>query len=423
MALALQSLVGVALFPLAAYLMCESRREMPLGLAVKWTGIGIAVIYAIAVVMTQLPWAGPLFDALGHVVAGLQRAVDAGSQFMFGYLAGAKAPFTEDDPTKSFVLAFRILPMILVLSALVRLFYHWGLLQLVVQGFARVLRSSLGIGGPLATGSAAAVFLGTVETPLVVKPYLKSIGRGALFAMMAATMATVAGSVMALYAVVLAPVLPGAAGHLLAASLMNVPAALVLARLAVPEGFSDGGEVAKIDIEDAPRSSVDAVARGAMDGIPLVAAVATLLIVSVAMVALINQLLAFAGAPLGIAVTLEQLLGWASAPLAWSMGIPMAEATTAGAILGKKIVLNELIAYLDLAKLTAAELSARSRLILTYALCGFANVASLGIVIGGLSVLAPERRSDIVSLAPKSVVIGAMATMMSGAVIGSLTWS
>lgn len=423
MTLALQSLAGVALFPLAAYLMCENRREMPLHLALKWTAIGIAVIYAIAVVMTQLPWAGALFNMLGRLVDGLQRAVDAGSQFMFGYLAGAKAPFTESDPTKSFVLAFRILPMILVLSALVRLFYHWGLLQVVVQGFARVLKTSLGIGGPLATGAAAAVFLGTVETPLVVKPYLKDMGRGALFAMMAATMATVAGSVMALYAVVLAPVLPGAAGHLLAASLMNVPAALVLARLAVPQGFSDGGAVAKIDIEDAPRSSIDAIARGAMDGIPLVAAVATLLIVSVAMVALINQLLAFAGGPLGITVTLEQLLGWASAPLAWAMGIPLSEATTAGAILGKKIVLNELIAYLDLAKLTAAELSSRSRLILTYALCGFANLASLGIVIGGLSVLAPERRLDIVALAPKSVVIGALATMLSGAVIGSLTWS
>jgi concentrative nucleoside transporter, CNT family len=423
MMLALQSLVGVLVLPVIAWALSEDRRALGLVGAARWVAACLAAQYVLAILLTQLPWTAALFAGLGNAVTALQAAVDAGSQFVFGYLAGAPPPFTPTAPQNGFVIAFRVLPMILVLSALIRLFYHWGVLQFIVQALARALQRTLGLGGPLATASAASVFLGTIEAPMVVRPYLKEMSRGALFAMIVATMATVAGTVMALYASVLSATVPGAAGHLLTASLMNVPAALMLARLMVPAGFNDGPSDAAVVIENPPRSSMDAIVQGSTDGIAIVAGVAAMLLVSVAFVALANSVLALVAEPLGVTITLQRLLGFVFAPLAWLMGIPLAEAPAAGALLGLKLVLNELLAYLELAKTPAAELSQRSRLILTYALCGFANFASLGISIGGLSVMAPERRPDIIALVPKAVLAGTLATMLSGAVIGTLVWN
>ena len=233
-------------------------------------------------------------------------------------------------------------------------------------------------------------------------------------------MATVAGTVMALYASILEPVLPGAAGHVLAASLMNAPAALVLARLAVPEGFEGGPETAEIKLDNPPRSSMDAIAQGTIDGLRLLAAVIAMLVVMVALVALANSALGLVTAPFGAKLTFQQVLGWLAAPLAFIIGIPWSEAPLAGSLIGEKVVLNELFAYLDLAKLPPEALSPRSRLILTYALCGFANLGSLGIMIGGLTTLVPERRSEIVEMAPKAVLVGLMATLLSAAIVGTI---
>ena len=261
-----------------------------------------------------------------------------------------------------------------------------------------------------------------VEAPLLVRPYLATMGRGALFAAMTLGMATVAGTVLALYAAILEPVVPGAAGHVLAASLMNAPAALVLARLAVPEGFEGGPDAADIHLEHAPRSTIDAIAQGTQDGLKLLAAVIAMLVVMIALVHLANALLGLIGQPFGLSLTFERLLGWIAAPVAFLIGIPWSEAVTAGSFIGQKVVLNELFAYIDLAKLPADALSPRSRLILTYALCGFANLGSLGILVGGLTTLVPERRGEIVELAPKAVLVGLMATLLSAAVVGTLDW-
>jgi len=299
-------------------------------------------------------------------------------------------------------------------------------LQRVVAVFAFLLRHTVGTGGALGTVSASAIFMGLVEAPLMIRPYIKDMGRGALFATMVVVMATVAGTVMALYASILSTVVPGAAGHLLAASLMNIPGALMLSRLCVPDGFeaSDEDPVGVV-MEDAPKSSMDAIAQGTFEGLKLVATVGAMLIVIVSLVALVNMILAGITAPFGVRITLEQALGVLMAPVAFLIGIPWNEAFTAGELLGQKVVLNEFLAYLELAK-TPLEgegaLSERSRFILTYALCGFANLGSLGILVGGLGTMAPQRRAEIVELAPRSVFVGFLATLLSAAIIGCITW-
>ncbi|MCB1514319.1 MAG: nucleoside:proton symporter [Hyphomicrobiaceae bacterium] len=416
-----QALLGLVLIPLLAWAISENRAHLGLRRALIVVAGTLAVQFALALVLLKLPLARQGFEALGAGVLAIQKATETGARFVFGYLAGGPAPFDRSAPQNDFIIAFRVLPVILVLSALVRLLYYWGVLQRVVRGFAYVLRRATGIGGPLATVSASSLFLGLVEAPLLIRPYLDSLGRGALFAMMAVVMATVAGTVMALYATVLEPLLPGAAGHLLAASLMNIPGALMLARLAVPDGFMGGPETADIVIEDPPRSAVDAVAKGTSDGVGLVVAVVAMLIVFVALVTLANALLGVAAAPFGLELTLQRLLGWVMAPAAWIIGIPWSEAGAAGALLGERVVLNELIAYFDLAGAGGAELSERSRLIMTYALCGFANFGSLGIMLGGLVAMLPERRQEILDLAPRSVLVGFLATLLSAALVGLAT--
>ena len=419
--LMLQSLVGVLLIPLAAWLMSEDRRALTPALLVRVVLAGLLLQFAIAAALFWLPGMRGVFEAVGDAVTALHKATAAGMRMVFGYLAGAPAPFEIRNADHSFILAFQALPLILLLSALSRLLFHWGILQRVVGAFAWLLQRTFRVGGAVGTAAAANVFLGMVEAPLLIRPYLKQIGRGALFATMVAGMATVAGTVMALYALILEKAVPGAAGHVLAASIMNAPAALMLAWLAVPQGFADGPEAARVDIENAPRSSIDAIAQGTLDGISLLASVTAMLVVMVALVALGNSLLGLLGTPFGHAPTLQGMLGVLAAPLAWIIGIPWSEAAAAGALIGQKVVLNELLAYIELAKLPEGTLSSRTRLLLTYALCGFANLGSLGIMIGGYTAMVPERRAEIAELAPKAVLVGLLATLLSAAVVGVLT--
>ena len=421
--LAVQSALGVILIPLFAWLISEDREELGSWGAVRVVATGLSLQFLLVATLLLMPWTKTVFDVLGQAVLALQNATDAGAQLMFGYLAGGEAPFEAAKPQNSFIVAFRVLPMILVLSALVRLLYHWGVLQRIVQGFAFLLQRSFGTGGPLSTAAAASIFLGLVEAPLLIRPYLKEMGRGALFAAMAVSMATVAGTVMALYASILSSVVAGAAGHLLAASLINVPGAMMLARLAVPREFAGGPKSADIKLDDPSQSSVDAVAKGTSEGIFLVAGVAAMLIVVVSLVALANSILALGDDLIGYSITLQEILGYACMPLAFVIGIPWGEAAAAGQLIGQKVVLNEFLAYLELVKTPAEALSDRSRLLLTYALCGFANLGSLGILIGGLSAMVPERRAEIVAMAPRSVLVGFLTTLLTASVVGTTVWS
>jgi concentrative nucleoside transporter, CNT family len=419
-----QSLVGLVVIPLIAWALSERRAAIkPARLArMLIAGVGLQVL--IAGLMLNVPAARAAFDWADGLVAALQTATGSGMRLVFGYLAGGPAPYETVRPATSFILAFQALPLILVISALSKLLYHWGLLQRIVYAIGWVLQRSLGVTGPVGTSAAANVFVGMVEAPLLVRPYLSSMSRGGLFATMTVGMAGVAGTVLALYAAILEPLLPGAAGHLIVASVISVPAGLMLSELMVPDPAPLSPTVeaaADISLDDPPHSSMDAIAQGTREGIELLVNVTAMLVVMVALVALANQLLGLLTTPLRTKLTIEGVLGFLFAPLAWLLGIPWAECGKAGTLLGVKTVLNELIAYLQLAQIPGDALAGRSRLILTYALCGFANFGSLGIMIGGMVAMVPARRAEIVSLGAKTIVSGTLATMMTAAVVGAMT--
>ncbi|GAB4257431.1 MAG: nucleoside transporter C-terminal domain-containing protein [Deferrisomatales bacterium] len=407
---------GLGLIALAAlaWALSEDRRAVRL----RPVAIGLGLQLLLAAALLKLSGSRELFLGLNRAILALERATREGTGFVFGYLGGGPLPFAETRPGASFVLAFQALPLVLVMSALSALLFHWRVLPWVVRSFSWGLRKTLGIGGAVGVSAAANVFVGMVEAPLLVRPYLNAMSRGELFAVMTCGMATIAGTVLALYASILQGAIPDVVGHLLTASLISAPAALTVAHLMVPHtGDSTEGELAA---PEAYGSSMDAVTRGTADGVGLLLHIVALLVVLVALVSLVNQALGGLPPVGGAPLTLQRLLGWALAPVAWLMGIPWAEAPTAGALMGTKTVLNELLAYLDLARLPPTALSERSRLILTYALCGFANFGSLGIMIGGMGAMAPDRKGEIVSLGLKSIVAGTLATCMTGAVVGML---
>jgi CNT family concentrative nucleoside transporter len=422
--LQVQSLAGLVAIPLMAWALSERPGVIRPARLVRILIAGIGLQVLIAGLMLNVPAARTAFDWADGLVAALQSATGAGMRLVFGYLAGGPAPYATVRPETSFILAFQALPLILVISALSKLLYHWGLLQKIVRAIGWVLERSLGVTGPVGTSAAANVFVGMVEAPLLVRPYLSSMSRGGLFATMTVGMAGVAGTVLALYATILEPLLPGAAGHLIVASVISVPAGLMLSELMVPDAAplpADPKPAADIVIDDPPRSSMDAIAQGTREGIELLVNVTAMLVVMVALVALANQLMGLMTTPFGVKLTIEGMLGWPFAPLAWLVGIPWGECAKAGTLLGVKAVLNELIAYLQLAQIPADALSGRSRLILTYALCGFANFGSLGIMIGGMVAMVPARRAEIVSLGAKTIVSGTLATLMTAAVVGVMT--
>lgn len=411
----LQPLTGLIALTLLAWLLSENRTTFPWKLALA----GIASQLLLALILLKVPVAQELFLALNRAILAIQDATAAGSQFVFGYLGGGEPPFEARPGTSSFVLAFQALPIILLMSALSALLFHWRILPWLVRGFAWALQRTLGIGGALGLGSAANVFVGMVEAPLLVRPYLERMSRAELFALMTVGMATVAGTMMGLYAAVLTPVLPDAMGHILTASLISAPAAIMLALMLVPpEQDRTEGDLGTDQIDG---NAMDAITRGTLDGLRLLANIVAMLIVLVALVHLVNQLLGLLPEVAGSSLSLQRLLGWLMAPLMWLIGIPWAEATTAGSLMGTKTVLNEFLAYLDLAALPANALSERSQLILTYAMCGFANLGSLGIMIGGMGTMAPSRRDEIVALGMKSILAGTLATCMTGAVVALVT--
>ncbi|HEV3007700.1 MAG TPA: nucleoside transporter C-terminal domain-containing protein, partial [Burkholderiales bacterium] len=334
----------------------------------------------------------------------LERATQAGTSLVFGYLGGGPTPFQVTNEASVFVLAFRALPLVLVISALSALLFYWRVLPAIVRAVSFLLERTMRIGGVVGLSTAANVFVGMVEAPLFVRPYLARVSRGELFAIMAGGMASIAGTVLFLYGFVLSPTQPDAVAHLLIASLLSAPAALVIAFLMVPPGTATGAEVI---LKSEASGSMDALTRGTLDGAQLLLNIVAMLVVFVALVALVNLVIA--------PYTLQGALGWVLAPLAWLAGIPWSEARAAGSLLGTKTVINELVAYLDLADMK--DLSDRTRLLLTYALCGFANFGSLGIMIGGLGTMSPERRGEVVDLGIKSIVAGTLATCLTAATV------
>jgi CNT family concentrative nucleoside transporter len=411
----LQSAFGLLVFVAIAWALSENRRAASARVAIA----GVAAQLILAALLLKLPPLESALSALNALVFMVQEAAEAGTSFVFGYLGGGPLPFEETQPGASFVLALRALPLIIVVSALTAVLTYWRVLGWIVRGFARLLEKFLGVGGAVGLGTAANVFVGMVEAPLFIRPYLAALSRSELFVIMVSGMATIAGTVLVLYATIIGPVIPNAVGNLLTASLISAPAAITIALLMIPRtGPSTAGELVP---DRGANSTMDAITRGTRSGLELFLMVTAMLLVLVALVFLVNAVLTLLPDVGGQPISLQRLLGYAMAPVCWLMGVPWSEAMTAGALMGIKTVLNEFLAYLQLAALPDGALSDRSALIMTYAMCGFANFGSLGILIGGLSTMVPERRDEIVQLGLRSILAGTLATCSTGAVVGILS--
>lgn len=411
----LQSAFGICVIIALAWALSERKREFPLRVVLA----GLVIQIVLAAAFLQIPFMRDGLLALNVVVEAIQVATRAGTSFVFGYAGGGDPPFAVTNPNGVITLAFTILPILMVIGALSAVLWYWRILPLIVGGLSFLLRRTMGIGGAVGLSCGSSMFLGTIEAPLLIKPYLERLTRSELFIVFTCGMATVAGTVLVLYSIVLQPVLGDAAlGHIIIASLLSLPASIVIAMVMIPGTETTPAEV---ETEALYSGTMDAVARGTTDGLAMYLQVIAMLLVMVALVALINFGLAGFGDVWGAPLTFERAMGWVFAPIAWCIGIPWAEAAQAGELLGVKTVLNELIAYVQMAALPADALSPRSDLIMVYTLCGFANFASVGITIAGVTVLAPGRRKEIVELAQRSLISGTLSTLLVGATIGLLT--
>ena len=390
--------------------MSENRR----GVDVRQLLVGLAIQIVVAVILLRVPFIKDALLLLNEVVVAIETATTAGTTLVFGHLGGDTPPFVMNENASLYIFAFRVLPQILVFSVLVAVLWHWRVLHYVVRAFAWALRRTLGVGGAVGVAASSSVFLGMVESPLVIRAYLMSISRSELFIVMTCGMSTVAGSIMVLYANLLEPIVPGALGHVVTASIVNVIGAVVVARVMVP----DSGEGVDGDVADSLSydGTMDAITRGTSDGLRLVANVGSMVIVLVALIALINYLIS--GIVIGgESISLERIAGWFLAPIAWLMGVAWVDAQVAGTLLGTKVILNELIAYIQFGGM-GDSLQENTRIVLTYALCGFANFSSLGILIGGVSAIVPDRKPDLFSLGPKALVSGTIVACITGTIAG-----
>jgi CNT family concentrative nucleoside transporter len=411
----LQSLLGLLVIVVACWGLSENRRAFPWLLTLG----AVAVQAGLVFVMFAVPGSQLVLDAINNGVSGLERATEEGTRFVFGYLAGGTQPYPVQDELALFTFAFKVLPLILVISALSALLWHWKILKWITHGFGFIFQRTMGLGGASALAVAANIFLGMIESPIVIRAYLDKLTRSELFLMMVVGLATVAGSTMVAYAAILGPVLPNAAGHVLVASIVSAPAGVLLARIMIPETPGQGGAVADYGSALKYDSAIDAIVKGTADGLMVVLNISAVLIVFVALMALINVMLGgfwlFDGP-----VTIERLLGWVFMPVAWLSGVEWAEAGKAGWLLGVKQTQTEFRAFIELGAVPADEMSERTRMLMTYALCGFANIGSVGITVTGLSVLMPERREEVLGMVWKALFAGFLATLMTAAIVGAM---
>jgi len=398
-------ILGILVLLAIAFAMSNNRKSIPWRLVI-W-GLGLQFIFAIFILKT--PIGQPFFGAIDKAIKKILSFSDAGSDFLFkSFGAGI-----VEAPLMNF--AFRILPTLIFFSSLIAILYHFGIIQFIVKWVARAMQKTMRTSGSETLSVSANIFVGQTEAPPMVRPFVSKMTKSELMAVMIGGFATVAGGVMAMYVKILADI-PGIAGHLMAASIMSAPAALVIAKIIYPETESSDtmGDL-KIELEKKDDNVMEALSRGATDGMKLAANVGAMLIAFVAMIALINAILGI------MDLSLQQILGWIFSPLAWVMGIPWHEAGIMGTLMGEKLVLTELIAYGDLAELRATNsISDRTAIIASYALCGFANFASVGIQLGGIGGIAPERRKDLAKLGLKAMFGGALASWITATLAGIL---
>ena len=389
-----------------AVAMSNNRKQINFRI-VGW-GLGLQLIFALFILKT--PMGKPVFGFLDKVVSKLISFSDAGSDFLF-------TSFIPDVGFHPSLInfAFRALPTIIFFSSLMAVLYHLGIIQFVVKWIARAMQKTMGTSGSETLSVSANIFVGQTEAPLMIRPFIGKMTQSELMAVMVGGFATVSGGVLAIYVKWLTDI-PGIAGHLLAASVMSAPAALVIAKIIYPETESSEtmGDL-KIHVEQNSSNAMEALGNGATDGLKLAANVGAMLVAFISIVALVNYLLSFAG------TAMDAILAIVFKPLAWTMGVPWEEAGQMGMLMGKKIVFTELIAYGDLKDIIAeGQISERTAIIASYALCGFANFGSIGIKLGGIGAMAPERKKDLAKLVTKAMVGGALASWLTANVAGIL---
>ena len=382
---------------------------------------GVLIQLLLAILLLKVNAIGTFFEYLSDGVMVLKAANDYGTQFVFGYLAdGAPgAPFDITNPAGTFIFAFGGLTLIILMSAISALLWHWRIIPVIVNALALLFKKPLNVGGPIGLGATANVFLGQVEAPLLVRPYLSSMTRHELLILMTVGMSTIAGSVMVVYTTMLTPIYgSGLIGHFLTASLISVPAGIMFANMMIPSEVKTDfpeGESSKMY-----SSTVDALTQGTKNGLEIFLSVIAMLIVVMALVFLVNSILDVFPDINGSPITIERVLGLIFAPLAWFMGVPWEGSLIAGQLLGVKTALNEFVAYLYLSDSETYNLSDKSRLIMLYALCGFANFSSVGILLSGMSAMVPERRDDLISVTGKALWAALLASCMTGFIVGIL---
>ena len=421
----LRGIIGIAVLLALAWGLGEDRKAANSARpGWRWITGALALQAGLALLIVRVPFVWDVVTLANTGVAAIERATLDGSSYMFGYLGGADLPFAlKEGAQPPLVIAFQILPLVIVFSALAALLWHWGVLRWMVNGLSFLLRRTLGVSGVVGLSGGANMFLGVVESPLVVRAYFARMSRAELFQVMVLAMATISGAILILYATTLRETVPDAVGHMISASLISLPAALLVAKLMVPgspddaatETDGDGPEL-KYD------NAIDAVVKGTMDGMQLFLAVIAVIIVVFALVSLTDQMLGVLPLVGDESLTLKRIFGWIFAPFMWLIGVPWAEAQAAGGLMGTKAILNEYVAYLELAALPEGTLGPRSLLIVTYALCGVANLASVGLLVSTIGTLCPERRAEAAGLGIKSWIAGNIATAMTGAWIGLVTF-
>lgn len=409
----MRGLIGIAVLLFVCFLISEDKRNVNF----KEVIVGLFLQFGLAVLLLKTPIINTFFLKITNAIWSLKIATDAGTKFVFGYIGGGATPFDVSNPSNLFIFAFQALPMIMVISALSMLLFHWGILQNIVAFLARLLKRVINIGGALCVVASAKLFVGQTEAPLLVRPYLDKFSRSELLAVMTCGLATTSGTVLVLYSTILESVIPNSLAHIFTVTVISIPIAIVISRIVIPQKTNGVGGTLEVPYNFS--NSMDAISTGTSEGLMLVLHIAAMLVVMLAFVELTNQILLTLPLVNGEPITLQRIFGIIMAPVAYMIGIPFDESIAAGGLLGLKIVTNEVVAFIKLSQVYT-QLSGKSALIMSYALCGFANFSSLGIIIGTYSKLIPNRNKEVSSLCLKALICGVIATCISGAIIGVL---
>jgi CNT family concentrative nucleoside transporter len=413
----IQPIIGFFILLLLGAIFSENVKAIK----IRYLVSAVVIQVLLALVLIKVPLVSNFFEYLSYGVMTLKEANDYGTSFVFGYLAdnAPNAPFDITNSAGTFIFAFGGLTLIIVMSAISALLWHWRIIPVLVNALSVIFKKPLDVGGPVGLSATANIFLGQVEAPLLVRPYLASMSKNELLILMTVGMSTIAGSVMVIYTTMLSPIYGiGLIGHFLTASLISVPAAIMYANIIIPSETKT--DFPADNSTKMYSGTMDALTRGTQAGIEIFLNVAAMLIVVMALVFLVNAILGVLPDVLGQPLTMERMFGWLFAPLAWCMGIPWTESQTAGELLGVKTILNEFVAYLYLADTNTYVLSEKSNLIMLYALCGFANFSSVGILLSGMSAMVPERRKDLIAVSIKALWAALLASCMTGFIVGIL---